>query len=51
MGLKAKILPTESTRFSSRKRVVRNGTPTTDLVLSAAFEGNEVVFPNRKHER
>ena len=30
---------------SDRKRVVRNGAPTTDLVLSACMEGNEIVFP------
>ena len=29
----------------SSKRVVRNGAPTTDLVLSACMEGNEIVFP------
>src|SRR5438105_15941108 len=27
------------------KRVVRNGSPTTDLVLSACFDGNDDVFP------
>ena len=45
MGLKANILPKERTGLSSRKRMVRNGAPTTDLVLSAALDGNEVVFP------
>jgi len=29
-----------------KKRVVRNGRPTTELVLSASLEGNDDVFPN-----
>lgn len=30
---------------TANKRVVRNGTPTNDLVLSAHVEGNDSVFP------
>ena len=31
--------------FPTARRVVRNGVPTNDLVLSAYADGNEVVFP------
>jgi hypothetical protein len=31
--------------YPKKKRVVRNGQPTTDLVLSASTEGNDDVFP------
>ncbi len=31
--------------FPAGRRVVRNGVPTNDLVLSAYADGNEVVFP------
>ena len=33
------------TLFPEEKRVVRNGVPTNDLVLSAHVDGNENVFP------
>ena len=32
-------------RLRSGRRMVRNGAPTNDLVLSAHVDGNESVFP------
>ena len=39
--------PTEASTISSQhKRVVRKGTPTNDLVLSASTDGNDGAFPH-----
>ena len=38
-------LASEDTRTFGRKRIVRNGAPTNDLVLSAYHTANEHVFP------
>lgn len=38
-------LSTESANRNIKKRTVKNGAPTNDLVLSSYQEGNEAVFP------